>query len=284
MEPLFEHRQDFAGYATRVLELEGAGPPLLLLHGYADSADTWRPLLDALGRADRRAVAVDLPGFGTADRLDPKAPILPQLDAFAREAAAYAGAEPVIAGNSLGGCLALRAAEDEDLAPSGVAPIAPAGLDMARWLTVVERDPLLRSLLAIPAPLPELAVRTVVGRVYTVLVFADPAKAPPGVVEMFTSHHRTREVMSRYLATARRLLPELANPFRFERVRCPVLLIWGTRDRMVSHKGAYRVAEALPRTQVELLKGCGHCPQLEATERVVDLIAGFPGRRYARAA
>jgi pimeloyl-ACP methyl ester carboxylesterase len=267
--------------------LEGtraAQPPLLLLHGYADSADTWRPLLAALGRGDRRAVAVDLPGFATADPLDPDAPILEQLDAFVREAAAYAGAEPVIAGNSLGGCLALRAAEDEDLAPSGVAPIAPAGLDMARWLTVVERDPLLRSLLAIPTPLPELAVRTVVGRVYTVLVFADPAKAPPGVVEMFTSHHRTREVMSRYLATARRLLPELANPFRFERVRCPVLLIWGTRDRMVSHKGADRVAEALPRTQVELLKGCGHCPQLEATERVVELLGGFPGASYARAA
>ena len=103
MEPLFEHRQEFAGYDTRVLELEGSGPPLLLLHGYADSADTWRPVLAALGRAERRAIAVDLPGFGAADRLHHDQPILPQLDAFARAAAEYAGARPVVAGNSLGG-------------------------------------------------------------------------------------------------------------------------------------------------------------------------------------
>jgi pimeloyl-ACP methyl ester carboxylesterase len=284
MEPLFEHRQEFAGYDTRVLELEGSGPPLLLLHGYADSADTWRPLLAALGRAERRAVAVDLPGFGTAAPLQRDAPILPQLDAFARDAAAYAGDAPVVAGNSLGGCVALRMGEDEALDLAGIAPIAPAGLDMARWFTVVERDPLLRTLLSLPTPLPEAVVRGVVGRVYAVLAFADPAKAPPGSIAMFTAHHRDRAVVSRYLATARRLLPELENPFRLERIRCPVLLIWGTRDRMVSHSGAERIAAALPTARIELLDGCGHCPQLEATERVTKLLGGFPPSQYARAA
>src|SRR3954452_2422929 len=160
MEPLFEHRQEFAGYETRVLELEGkgAGPPLVLLHGYADSADTWRPLLAALGRSDRRAIAVDLPSFGAADPLDPSAPILPQYDAFARAVAAYAGAKPVVAGNSLGGCVALRLGEDGKRTLAGVVPIAPAGLDMARWFALVERDPLLGTLLSLPTPLPEAAV------------------------------------------------------------------------------------------------------------------------------
>jgi pimeloyl-ACP methyl ester carboxylesterase len=78
---------------------------------------------------------------------------------------------------------------------------------------------------------------------------------------MFTAHHRDRVSVLRYLATARRLLPELEHPFRLERVRCPVLLIWGTRDRMVSHNGAERILEALPATEVELLEGVGHCPQ-----------------------
>src|SRR5688500_11445789 len=79
VQPLFEHRRRFGGFETRVLELEGDGPPLVLLHGYADSADTWRHVLDRLGRRDRRAVAVDLPGFATADRLR-KGRVLPQLD------------------------------------------------------------------------------------------------------------------------------------------------------------------------------------------------------------
>jgi pimeloyl-ACP methyl ester carboxylesterase len=62
IQPLFEHRMEFAGYGTRVLELEGSGPPVLMFHGYADSADTWRLTLAQLARRGQRAVAVDLPG------------------------------------------------------------------------------------------------------------------------------------------------------------------------------------------------------------------------------
>jgi pimeloyl-ACP methyl ester carboxylesterase len=54
---------------------------------------------------------------------------------------------------------------------------------------------------------------------------------------------------------------------------------------MVPHSGARVLLEALPDTHVELLDGVGHCPQLEATERVAELLLGFPGaRRGARAA
>src|SRR4051794_36510190 len=91
MEPLFEHRMEFAGYETRVLELEGRGDPIVLLHGWSDSADTWRCVLAQLGRQERRAIAVDLPGFGTADPLA-DGPMLPQLDEFGAAVLAYAGA------------------------------------------------------------------------------------------------------------------------------------------------------------------------------------------------
>src|SRR4051794_28091888 len=91
MQPLVEHRESFGGYATRVLELEGEGPPLVLLHGYADSADTWRAVLAELGRRDRRALAVDLPGFARADRLRRDEPVLPQLDRFTAAVVEAAG-------------------------------------------------------------------------------------------------------------------------------------------------------------------------------------------------
>jgi pimeloyl-ACP methyl ester carboxylesterase len=55
-----------------------------------------------------------------------------------------------------------------------------------------------------------------------------------------------------------------------------VLLVWGTRDRMVPHSGARVVMEALPEVRVELLEGCGHCPQLERTEELVELLLEFP--------
>ena len=108
MQPLFEHRLELAGYEARALELEGSGPPLILLHGYSDSADTWRLTLDRLGRADRRAVALDMPGFGTAEPLGPGA-ILPQLDAFADAAVAHFAAE---GRGDRGGQLARRVRRD----------------------------------------------------------------------------------------------------------------------------------------------------------------------------
>ena len=57
----------------------------------------------------------------------------------------------------------------------------------------------------------------------------------------------------------------------------PVLLVWGTRDRMVPHTGARVVLGALPATRVELIEGCGHSPQLEATGALLELLLEFPG-------
>lgn len=278
MQPLFEHRQRFAGFETRVLELEGDGPPLVLLHGWADSADTWRHVLDAAGRRDRRALAVDLPGFGAADPVGAGA-VLPQFDAFGDELVRWAagGDEAVLVGNSLGGVVALRAAQRGDELPvAGVVPVAPAGLDMPRWFDLVERDPILRRLLALPVPLPELVLREAVGRVYRTLAFARPSAVDRRVVDAFTSHHRDRAAVHRIMDTARRLLPELDDCLELERIACPVLLVWGGRDRMVSPRGARRVLEALPSARLELIEDCGHCPQIEAPDRLAGLLLGFP--------
>jgi pimeloyl-ACP methyl ester carboxylesterase len=82
MQPLFEHRIEIAGHRTRALELEGEGPPILLLHGWGDSADTWRPLLAELGKFDRRTLAIDLPG--TRVELIEGCGHCPQLEATSR--------------------------------------------------------------------------------------------------------------------------------------------------------------------------------------------------------
>jgi pimeloyl-ACP methyl ester carboxylesterase len=289
-EPLIERGTDVGGVATRVLERGGRGPGLVLLHGWGDSADTWRPLLVALGRLGRRAVAVDLPGFGVAAPLAP-GPVLPQLDAFAaalvRE---WAGeGEAVVVGNSLGGVVALRLAQRPDLRLAGVVPVAPAGLQMPRWLEVIERDAVARALVSLPPHVPRAVLAGAVGRAYRRLAFSRPAAADAVAVAAFAAHHGSPEGILRLLDTGRRLLGELSPPpFDFAAIECEVLLVWGTRDHMVPHTGARLLLEALPGTQVELIEGCGHCPQLEATGRLLELLAGFPagepgsrGRRLA---
>lgn len=285
MQPLFEHGLTFAGFSTRVLELEGDGPPLVFFHGFSDSADTWRATMASLGRLDRRAVAVDLPGFGKASELKP-GKVLPQLDRFAEAVVRYAAPDggAVAVGNSLGGCIALRLAEREDLDLAGSVPVAPAGLDMARWLRIIERDPVVRFLLASPVPLPEFAIRRAVAEVYRRIAFHRGGSIDGKAIDAFTSHFAEQRTVARYLATGRALLPELKDPFRLDRVECPVLVIWGEKDAMVYAKGAQRVLDAVPGAQLELLADCGHCPQVECTDQFAELLVGFPPLPLADAA
>jgi pimeloyl-ACP methyl ester carboxylesterase len=278
IQPLFEHGLELAGYRTRVLELEGDGLPILMFHGYADSADTWRQSLALLAREGHRAVAVDLPGFGAADPLNHEA-ILPQLDEFALAAVRYAAGRPrrpvLVVGNSLGGCVALRLAERHGDRLVGVAGVAPAGLEMSRLLNIVQRDPALRTLLALPTPVPSVVLRAAVARLYRQLAFAAPDRIDPAAISAFTWHHRRRARVAHYLDTAHRLLPELRHPFELERITVPVMLIWGDRDRLVFHRGAQRVLDAVPESQLELLEGVGHCPQVEAPQRFTELLLRF---------
>ena len=277
IQPLFEHRVKLAGFTTRVLELEGDGTPILFFHGYADSADTWRLCLAELGRQGHRAIAVDLPGFGAADRLRSE-PILPQLDAFAAASLDYLGGkeERVLAvGNSLGGCVALRLAERRSSRLSGVVAVSPAGLQMSRLIALVERDPVLRTLLALPSPVPRAVIQGAVARLYRQLAFARPRSVDQAIVRAFTSHHKDRATVAGYLATAHRLLPELHDPYRLDRISTRILVVWGDRDRLVFHKGAERILQEVAGARLELMPGVGHCPQVEAPDRFASILLDF---------
>jgi pimeloyl-ACP methyl ester carboxylesterase len=285
MQPLFEHGMTLGGFSTRVLELEGEGPPLVLFHGFSDSADTWRATMAELGRADRRAVAVDLPGFGKASPLR-AGKVLPQLDRFGEAVARYAAPDggAIVVGNSLGGCLALRLGERSELGLAGVVPVAPAGLDMAPWLRIIEAHPIVQGILRSPVPIPASVLRAAVAEVYKRIAVHRPRAVDRRAIASFTSHFADPRDVSRYLSTGRTLFPELKNPFRLERIDCPVLVVWGERDRMVLSKGAQRVVDALPETRVELLDECGHCPQVECPERFTALLLGFLSEQVAQAA
>jgi pimeloyl-ACP methyl ester carboxylesterase len=276
-----EERLELGGIPTRRLMVEGTGPPYLLLHGFADSADTWRPLLAELAAAGRGAAAIDLAGFATAGALEPGSPLLGQWDLMVNQAVrelseAHGGERVHIAGNSLGGSLAIRAAQRPELSLAGIVPIAPAGLEMARWFPIIEGERLIRLLRLSPVPIPELAVREVVGRVYVNLAFSTPARASPEAIASFTRHIPSVARGTEILDVGRRLLPELENPFRLDRVDCPLLLIWGDRDRMVYTAGAERVLRTVPYADIEVIPDCGHCPQVELPERLCRVLLDFP--------
>jgi pimeloyl-ACP methyl ester carboxylesterase len=135
---------------------------------------------------------------------------------------------------------------------------------------------LVRAMLRAPVPIPDAIVREWVGRVYRSLAFARPREVERGVVAAFCSHISSRRDVVRLWATGRRLLPELRDPFRLDRIRCPVLLVWGDCDRMVYTTGAERVLAEVASTGYEVVEDCGHCPQIEAPDRLARLLLDFP--------
>jgi pimeloyl-ACP methyl ester carboxylesterase len=278
MTSVVEHRIEIAGHATRALEVDGGGPGIVLLHGWSDSADTWRPLLAQLGARGRRAIAVDLPGFGEATRLHDGA-VLPQLDAFALDLVeSWANKEPVVvAGTSLGGCIALRLAEHPgNVRLAGVVPVSPDGLELPSWFDPIEEDPIVRKLLSIPVPVPGVLVRRARSSAYRQISYQHPSDTQRAVVEAFSRDGETRADLAMLMGSGRRLAPELSNaPFDLIGIRCPVLLVWGAHDRMLPHTDARIALDSLPTTHVELIEGAGHHPQLEATGRLLELLLPF---------
>ena len=263
------------GIETRLISSDGNGPPTVFLHGWMDNADTWRDVLGRLCELGRPGFAYDLPGFGTAPRLE-KGDVLDQLvefaDAAVRAAAEDHGAPVIVVGNSLGGWTALRLAERDDLPIAGVVPIGPAGIRMAPTFFTIDRIPAVSRLISLPAPVPAAIVRSIVGRFYRNLAFAEPNRVDQSVVDRFTRQNVERSVLRERIDYAKRLRPQLENPFDADKISFPVTVIWGDRDRLCVPSGAAELAELLPEARFEMLEGIGHTPQVEAPDVVIEAI------------
>jgi pimeloyl-ACP methyl ester carboxylesterase len=279
--PINETHRRIGDVGSRVLETPGPGAPLVFLHGYSDLADTWRPVMRQLAGGDHHLVAVDLPGFGRADPFRP-GPVLPQLDSFVAdlvsETYGVTGQPVFVIGNSLGGITALRAGGNRDLPLAGVVPISPAGFGHSRAIKAMEgRDALLPMIERRLVPMP--VIRGVTGVAFRRASCRNPRHADRQAVRAFTDQFRRREDMIRVFRSAAPVLGELrAGRDVPLTVECPVMLLWGDRDRLTLHSGASHIQAAIPQAELVSLHGYGHCPQIEIPARVASHISEFVER------
>ena len=279
-DPIIAERfAEIAGVCTRVLEVPGDGPAILLLHGFTDSADSWRPLLAELAARSRRAVAVDMPGSGHAPPLG--RPVLSSLDQFADGfVRAYAGGEgAVLAGNSLGGLVALRVAARPALPLLAVAGLGPAGLayhqrleSLARWLTRL--DPVLRVVDRLPVPRP--IVRGAMRVLYDRRLARGRGDASLG--RRYASHidgvRDLGRIRSDLIAVNRDETHLSEDSLRS--IAVPVLLVWGDADHLADVGGAPLLLRTVAESKLVVLDDCGHCPQVEAPGIVARLLVTLP--------
>jgi pimeloyl-ACP methyl ester carboxylesterase len=120
------------GITLRVLTWPGDGVPMLLVHGLASNARLWDGVGDALAGLGHAVAAVDLRGHGRSDKPDSGYGFAAVTDDVAALIEAMGFDQPVVAGQSWGGNVAMElAARHPDLA-RGIACVDGGTIDLAR--------------------------------------------------------------------------------------------------------------------------------------------------------
>ncbi|MFH9887051.1 alpha/beta fold hydrolase [Streptomyces luteogriseus] len=234
----------------------GSGEPLLLLHGIGHHRQAWEPVIPALA-AERDVIAVDLPGCGDSPALpDGMAHDLPTMSTVLK--ALFGALEidrPHVAGNSLGGLLALDLARAKLV--RSVTALSPAGFwnEAERRYAFTVLSTMRQIARRMPPPVVERLARPALGRtLLTSTIYARPGRRSPEAVVAETLALARAQGFSETLRSGRTV------QFTDDIVGTPVTVAWGSRDRLLIPRQGVRAKGVIPRARLVRLPGCGHVP------------------------
>ena len=267
-----DHYTTVEGHRLRYWDV-GHGQPLLLLHGLANSSLVWHKVIPALAQR-HRVLSLDLPGHGLSD-MPQRRYTLPEaaqfVDAFmlALDAPRYH-----IAGNSMGGGIALETALRYPDQVASVTLIGSVGLgrgiagflrigslpfvgDRFQRPTIVRIRRLIRAVTYDPSTVPE-------DMVLEMLRY----RMRPGAYAALMMLLRTGVILFGQKTSVLRLrqLPSL---------RPPLLLLWGAQYRIVPLTHARAAKTLLPTATLRIFDRCGHWPQIEHPDEFAATILAF---------
>lgn len=246
---------------------QGSGRPLVLLHGIGMSHAAWKPVLSLLAQ-ERRVLAFDVAGFGQppplpASTVPNQSNLVAALFATLRELGIEGPVD--IAGNSMGGMLALEAGR-QGLARSVVA-LSPGGL----WRG--KTPPRLKLIFAVLRwnlrSFPRLSLALMRIKPLRTLLMAVPMSSRCG---RMTNEEATDAALTFSGATAfDETFESLVPVSGCAGIEVPVTVAFGTRDWLLTK--ACRLREELP-ARVRWLdpKGWGHVPMWDDPPEVARLI------------
>ena len=273
------------GVALRVAE-SGApsAPAILLVHGWGASLYMWRDWFTPLASAGFRVLAMDLPGHGLSDKpTDVGRYTIDRMVTTVRELVERERlVRPHVVGQSMGGAISLELALRGEAPLGRLALVNPASFGHVRILPLARRA----SPKAMEAVLERRVPRWVVAQGHR-RVYGDPSRITEADVDQYWAPSQ----FPGYASAMRRLVHE----FQWERAAvsemasrlsalegptAPVLVVLGTKDRLVREARPYVASLRKARAPLEIYTsvGGGHAVNEERPEEIVPVVLEFMTR------
>ncbi len=253
----------------------GSGPPMVFVHGLGACWQTWLENLPHFAR-DHRCIAMDLAGFGASEPLAGDVTI----ERLARGVAELLGqlgvGRAVVAGNSMGGFVALELAIRHPALVERLVLVSAAVF----WQEYRRAKPLVALAQATESTLG----RALVGSEAYLMRRPKLRAAALGVGGIRFGHLLSPELQCEILLTAKRtqgFLPSLRALASYslrdelEQVVAPTLIVWGTDDALVGVEHAAELEALIPGARKSIYERTGHVVMLERPGRFNRELSAF---------
>ena len=251
----------------------GSGEAMLLIHGAGGGAANWYRLFAPL--AERfHVVAVDLPGFGLSDSVEPQPPLGRQVAGHIATLLEQIQFKPVhIVGTSFGGLTGFRLAQM--IEPRSLVLIDAAGLWPEAALGL--RLSCNRIIQSIPVKTTRSGTRWLL-RTVMLASRLDAVHEAALADYLYWSNVRTdRRALARgyrMFAGLRGQLEVFSNE-EMHALAKRMLIVWGEKDRFLPARSKRTQAALAAGAQLRIIPNVGHSPNWEAPEALLREILEF---------
>lgn len=268
-------------------EEAGQGDPIVLIHGFGGSTYTWRHNIDSLAQAGH-VYAIDLPGFGYSHRTSKPVFTLTEqarfiakfLEAVERNPTRFPSERSqrrlVLVGNSMGAAVALRFALDYPELTRALVLSAPSVFVTLPWsrLVGVFAVPLIGRALARTIYYYALANKRAAARMMASAYGSRIDEVTDEMRESWLRPMRVRGSADSALGLARSR-EERSFSECLDRIRAPVLILAGGRDRAVPMWSVERLQNRLANSELVVLDEAGHLLQEDEPDQFSRLVLEF---------